>query len=252
MFSESHCHLRRLNDNELEQTIENAEKASIELILTAGTSLTTSKKEIQNARKYPILKACIGIHPWNADLYSEKALSTLKELAVDEDVVAVSEIGLDYKGRRTPEGERVSKYIDKRIQLTAFRGQLRLAKDLDLPVFVHDRTANQELLDILEEEENAEIGAVIHGFTKDSIYAKRCVDMGIYLSIGLRGISAAENEALIIAIKQTPIEFLLTETDSSSPSGVITVIEKIAELKGLTRGNVSKTTTQNLRKLTQL
>ena len=91
MFSESHCHLRRLNNDELEKTIGKAEKASIELILAAGTTFAISKKEIQNARKYPILKACIGIHPWNADLYSEKTRRELKELVIDEEVVAVDQ-----------------------------------------------------------------------------------------------------------------------------------------------------------------
>lgn len=248
MFSESHCHLRDLSDD----AIERAEKAGVELVLTAGIDLASSERAVLTARKYRIVKACVGIHPWNADQYSEEALHRSKELAADEEVIAISEIGLDYVGRRNSEGRYVNEYVDKRIQRTAFREQLRMARELGLPVLVHDRTPDQEVLDILEDDGNAEVGAAIHGFSKDPVYAERCVDMGVYLSIGSRAISAPENEALRAAVRETPLEWLLTETDSGSPEGVLTVAEKIAELKGLTRDVVGQAATRNLKKLTGL
>ncbi len=248
LFSEAHCHLRSIHGD----AISKVERLGVELVLNAGIDLASSKLAILTSEKYRIVKACVGIHPWNSDLYSGDTRSRLKELAAHAGVVAISEIGLDYVGRRKPEGEYVNKYIDKRIQRTAFREQLRLAKELSLPVIVHDRTPSQEVLEILGEEGNAEIGASIHGFSKDLAYAKKCLDMNIYISIGLRAITAPKNKGLKEVVRQIPLGCLLTETDSGSPEGVLTVAEKIAEIKDLTKDDVGRVTTQNLRKLTGL
>jgi len=248
MFSDCHCHLRDIADEDIRRAEENGFK----ILLTAGIDLKSSEQAIKTATKYNIVKACVGIHPWNADQYSEDARRRIKKLGADSEVVAISEVGLDYVGRRNSKGEYVTEYIDPEIQRTAFREQLKIAKELGLPVLVHDRTPDHEVLDILEEEGIAEVGAAIHGFSNDPDYAERCTGMGIYLSIGLRPISAHENEPLRQAIRQTSLEWLLTETDSGNPEGVLTVAEKIAELKGLDRDIVGKTTTQNLKRLIKL
>jgi TatD DNase family protein len=147
-------------------------------------------------------------------------------LAQKPEVVAISEIGLDYVGRMNRDWifarARVPEYVDKRIQCTAFTEQLRLAKKLKLPVLVHDRTPDYEVLDILEKEENTNMGIAIHSFT---------------------------NKTLRDAVQFTPLEWLLTETDSPNRVDAIRVAEKIAELKGLTQIEVGEATTQNLRTL---
>ncbi len=104
-------------------------------------------------------------------------------------------------------------------------------------------------MDILHKEGNAKTGTAIHGFSEDHTYAKRCIDMGIYLSIGIRPIAAPENEALLNTIRHTPLEWLLTETDTADPTGALTVAEKVAELKGTSTSEIGQATTQNLRKL---
>jgi len=251
LFSECHCHLRSPSEDVIRQTIEEAEKLEVELVLDAGIDTASSELAIQNASRYSIVRACVGIHPWNADQYSQETLKKLKTLASKAEVVAISEIGLDYVGRRNRAGTYINEYVDKSIQQTAFRGQLRLAKELQLPVIIHDRTPTQEVLDILREEGNAKTGAVIHGFSKDYTYAKKCIDMGIYLSIGLRPIATTGNQNLIEAIRQIPLAWLLTETDTSNPEGVLTVAEKVAELKSISRDEVGRATTQNLRRLTR-
>lgn len=244
MFSESHCHLRNVTDD----AIKEAEKAGVELVLTAGIDVASSEEAAKTAAKYGIVKGCVGIHPWYADSCSLESLKRLRELAREDEVVAISEIGLDYVGRMTREWVRTSEYIDPEIQIEAFRAQLGLAKEMDLPALIHDRTPSQEILDILEEEGVNEFGAAIHGFTKDLVYAKRAVGMDVYLSIG-RSILKGENGDLEEVIRQTPMEWLLTETDSGDPKGVILVAEKIAELKGLTTEEVGLAATQNLRGL---
>ena len=249
MFSETHCHLTGLSQDALGRAIAQAQKSGVEVVLNAGSDPESSKLAIQNTREHPIIKACVGLHPWNAGRYSDEVLERLKELVRHPEVVAVSEIGLDYVGRRDSEGKFVNEFADKEIQRNAFREQLRIAKKSGLPVIVHDRTPEQEVLDILEKEGNLATGVAIHGFSKDSAYAKRCVEMGIYLSIGLRTISSQNNEALKQTVKQIPLSSLLTETDSQNPEGVLIVAQKIAELKGLSAERVGLTTTQNLREL---
>ncbi|HUS78454.1 MAG TPA: TatD family hydrolase [Patescibacteria group bacterium] len=244
MYSESHCHVRSAGD----EAIEKAVKAGVELVLAAGIDMDSSEDAVKTAEKFEIVKGCVGIHPWYADDYSPENLQRLKEMAKDPNVVAISEIGLDYAGRMTKSWERSSEVVDHDIQRNTLRKQIGLAKELGLPVLVHDRAPGQEVLDILEEEGATEVGAAIHGFTKDAAYAERATRMGIYLSIG-RAVTRGENEELVDAIRRTPLEWILTETDSGDPTGVIAVAEKIAEIKGLTREDVGLTATRNLKRL---
>lgn len=241
MFSDSHCHLRSVT----EDAVKEAEEAGVVLVLTAGIDVESSEEAVKIASRFGIVKGCVGIHPWYANSYDPENLERLRELAKGEEVVAVSEIGLDFTGRMTREWVRTDEYIDPGIQRSAFRAQLGLAKELGLPVLVHDRALGQEILD---EEGMAEVGAAIHGFTKGPEYARRAVEMGVYLSIG-RGLLREENKELEEAIRQTPLDRLLTETDSGDPKGVILVAGKIAELKGLYVEEVGAAATRNLKKL---
>ncbi len=244
MYSESHCHLRDVTDELISKAIE----AGVELILNAGIDTASSVKALEVASKYEIVKCCVGIHPWYADEFSFENLNRLKQLTDNEDVVAISEIGLDYIARRTRQWERSEKVIDHNIQRKGFRGQIGLAREHTLPMLVHDRAHGEEILDIIEEEGVAELGIAIHGFSKDMAFANRAVDMGVYLSIG-RSLLMDENKELEKVIIQTPIEWLLIETDSGDPIGVIKVAEKIAELKGITKEEVGIVTTETLKKL---
>lgn len=256
MFSESHCHLARAQDHpgprsESDEVVKNAKNVGVELVVTAGVDVASSEEVVKTAKEYNIVKGCVGIHPWRADTFSQEALKGLREMAGELEVVAISEIGLDFVGRMNADWVYTEEYVDRETQRTAFRQQIRLAKELGLPVLVHDRVPNEEVLDILKEESILEVGAAIHGFSKGPEYARRCVEMGIFLSIGKRTLERGD-EDFIEAVRQTPLKWLLTETDSAEPSGVISVAEKISELKGLTRDEVGRTTTNNLKKLLNL
>jgi TatD DNase family protein len=247
MYSESHCHLRGPNS----ESVSKAEEAGLTLILAAGIDVDSSAEAVNVANQHGSVKGCVGIHPWRADTFSPGALEELRELSQDPEVVAISEIGLDYVGRRTAEWESTDEFIDPDIQRRSMREQIALAVERGLPVLVHDRTPSEEVLDILEETGILEIGAAIHGFSKGPDYAKRCVEMGVYLSIGKRTIEQGEVH-LLEAVRQTPLEWLLTETDSGDPAGVISVAEKIAELKGVSKEEVGRVTTENLKRLVGL
>lgn len=246
LFSDSHCHLQNVTSEALDRLMEHVKEKKIDLLLNASFDVVSSEQAVQIAQEYPVVKACVGHHPYAADRYPENGFEKLKKLVAEPEVVAVSEVGLDYVGRRNSAGEYVLEYVDKRIQWQVFQDQLRIAKEADLPVFIHDRIPGQEMLDILEKVES---GVAIHGFTKELAYAERCVDLGIFLSIGLRSILAEENKALRETIQQVPLEWLLTETDSNQPDQVLQVVQKIAELRDLSVKEVGRITTKNLQRL---
>ena len=211
--------------------LENAEKQGFELLLTSGIDLPSSEQALKTSQRHRIAKACVGVHPWYADEYSAGVGEKFIELSHDAECVAISEIGLDFVGRMTHEWVKEDRYIDPKIQYEALDAQLGLARELSLPVIVHDRAPKMDILEILEKSGNTNTGVAIHGFSKDIDYARRCVDNGIYLSVGMRTIQNAD-PIYLKAVKNTPLEFLLTETDSSKPEGVKTVCRLIADLKG--------------------
>ena len=246
-YSEAHCHVRSMADEAIEKAVKNG----VELVLTAGIDMPSCEDAVATAAKYGIVKGCVGIHPWYADDYNPENHDILREMARKPEMVAISEIGLDYGGRMTKNWERSSEVVDHDIQRATLRGQIDLAKELGLPVLIHDRATGEEILDIIEETGINKVGAAIHGHTKGSDYSARAVSLGVYLSIG-RSILREGNEELVNAVKATPMEWILTETDSGDPTGVINVAAKIAEIKGLTREEVGLKATVNLQRLLKL
>jgi TatD DNase family protein len=247
MYSESHCHLRDLSNEDVFRAVN----AGVKLILAAGIDIDSSIEAVNSASKYSSVYGCVGIHPWRADQFNEKSVEKLTELSSRPNVVAISEIGLDYFGRRTPKWEFTSNYIDSEIQRNAMREQIYLARKRKLPVLVHDRVPDDEVLNILENTGIIEYGAAIHGFSKGPEYAERCVELGIYLSIGKRTIEKGEKNFLE-AINLTPLDWILTETDTGDPIGVVEVAEKIGKIKGISGKEVGRISTENLKKLINL
>jgi len=246
-FSEAHCHVKSMAD----EAIEKCKNMNVKLVLAAGIDMPSCEDAVLAAQKFDIVKGCVGIHPWYADDYSSENHEKLRVMASKPEMVAISEIGLDYGGRMTKNWERSSEVVDHNIQRATLRGQIELAKELGLPVLIHDRAHGEEILDIIEETGINKIGAAIHGHTKGPEYSKRAVKLGVYLSIG-RSILRDGNEELKNAVKEIPVEYLLTETDSGDPTGVIAVSAKIAEIKGLTKESIGLRATSNLRKLLKL
>lgn len=244
MFSESHCHLRAVTD----EGMEKARSDGFKLLLTAGIDLDSSIEAVASAKRWDIVKGCVGVHPWYADEYSPDVGRRFKALAQEKEVAAISEIGLDFVGRMTREWVREDRYIDRETQVEALVAQLKLAKELRLPAIVHDRAEGTEIIDIMLDSGSLDTGLAIHGFGKGSGYAKLCVDNGIYLSVGLRQLQGGDPDYLK-AVKETPLKYLLTETDSGTPQGVLTVCDMVAEMKGLTRERVGEAATRNLMRL---
>jgi TatD DNase family protein len=193
----------------------------------------------------------VGIHPHDAAGVTDEDLQTIRSLATSHDrVVAIGEIGLDFYRDRSPRDE----------QERVFRRSIRLARELSLPIIVHDRDAHEPLMRILIEEKAAEVGGVLHCFSGDLQMAQQCIDLGFLISIP-GTVTYPQNETLHDVVRGVKIEQLLVETDApyltpvphrgkrNEPAYVRLTAEKVAELKGLSLEDVGRITTLNARRL---
>ena len=189
--------------------------------------------------------ATVGIHPHNARFVDEAALNELKEFAQDELVVGIGEIGLDYYRDLSPRDR----------QRSAFRQQLNLAIELDLPVCLHNRESTDDLLVILKETGKRHWG-VVHSFLGNGTLADEFLGMGLHLGIG-GPLTFPKNEVLREAVKHAPLDRILLETDCpyltpvpyrgrrNEPIYVQYVAEEIARLKAVSVEDVARQTTEN-------
>ncbi len=245
---DTHAHL----DNaqfaaDREAVIARAGAAGISHMLTVGCDLESSRQAIEIARRHPTIYATVGVHPHDAGQADDAGIALLRELIRSEPkVVAVGEIGLDFYRDRSP----------RDVQRRAFRRQLALAREVGLPVIIHDREAHDEVLQILGEERIGEIGGVMHCFSGDLTMARTCIELGLYVSFP-GTITYPKNDAAREVVRGIPIDQMLVETDCpylspqqfrgkrNEPAYVRHTAEMIAEIKGLSIEDVSRITSLN-------
>jgi TatD DNase family protein len=245
---DTHAHLDSGQfDQDREEVIARALGQDISHILTVGCDIDSSGASLEIARTHPNIYAAVGIHPHDAGLATDAGIETLRQLLHQgEKVVAVGEIGLDFYRDRSP----------REVQRQAFRRQIRLAREVGLPIIVHDREAHEEVLEILMDEKASEVGGVLHCFSGDDIMARACLDMGFYLSFP-GTITYPRNEAAREVVRRVPVDHMLVETDCpylapqshrgrrNEPAYVRHTAEMIARIKGLTVEDVARITTLN-------
>ena len=247
-FSDSHCHLDRAQPELLAKVFEQARAKQVDILISMGMSLKSSAETVHLAQSYEGVLAAVGIHPWNAVSPTDEVRKRLGELARSEHAVAIGEIGLDYA--RVPE--------TKDIQKELLKYELSLARETGLPVNIHCREAHQDMMEILRKEIGPELKGTIHGFSGDSAALKDWLDLGFYVSIGVRGFVSDEIPSLLAAVREIPLDRLLTETDSSGsgqsagPAEVVSVVEKLASIRGNTVEEIADTATANLKRLLKL
>ncbi len=251
-FIDSHAHIYgREFAADFVDMLQRAGDAGIAEILVVGADIESSRAACELASRYPNLYAAVGIHPHDAGRVTERCYDVIRELAADNPkVVAIGEIGLDFYRDRSPRQE----------QEEVFRRFIRLARELELPIIVHDRDAHERVMTILREEEASETGGVLHCFSGDLAMAKECLDMGLYISIP-GTITYSSNESLRKVVQGVRIEHLLLETDApyltpvphrgkrNEPAYVRLTAKTVAELKGLSLEDVGRVTTLNTRNL---
>jgi TatD DNase family protein len=251
MLIDTHAHLemREFNDDR-EDVIKRAREAGVEYIVTIGTTVESSRDAVLLADKYDFIYAAVGIHPHEVKDILHPAYDIIRHFAQHKKVVAYGEIGLDYHYEHSPRTDQKRK----------FRDMLREARQLDLPVIVHDRDAHEDALQILSEEWSPDLGGVMHCFSGDVAMAKKLIEMGFSISIA-GPVTYPKAEAMREVVRQVPIEHLLVETDApylapqpmrgkrNEPAFVRHTAEMIAQVKGLTFDDVARITSFNAMQL---
>lgn len=232
------------------EDVKRAEDAGLALMITMGLDEASTNTALKLAKRHQSIRFSLAVHPWYSDEFTEETRKMFLRLAKNPEVVAIGETGLDYTGRMSHQWVREEKYVDKAIQRETFRAHVQLARELKLPVIVHDRGDGQEALDILEELGAPKTGAIIHGFAKDEAYAKRCEALGIHLSLGLRTLQNPP-PGFEAAVKHALMRLIVTETDSNKPWEVVKACEIIGKLKGVPTEEVGSKAMENLRRLTK-
>ncbi|WP_445613321.1 TatD family hydrolase [Geobacillus sp. YF-1] len=251
MLFDTHAHLNAVQYKEdVEQVIERARAEGVSHIVVVGFDRPTIARAIELAEQYSFIYAAVGWHPVDAIDMTDDDLHMIEQLAAHPKVVALGEMGLDYHWDRSP----------KDVQKDVFRRQIRLAKRVKLPIIIHNREATADILDILQEENAAEVGGIMHCFSGSVEVAKRCLDMNFLISLGGPVTFKNAKKPKEVA-KEIPLSHLLIETDCpyltphpfrgkrNEPSYVKYVAEAIAEIKGVSFDEVAETTAENAKKL---
>lgn len=251
MLIDSHAHLEMPDfKKDLDEVIQRAKESGVEYIFTVGTERKDWSKTLEICHRYPSVYAILGVHPHNAKEIDSETYPLLRNLCRDEKVKALGEIGLDFFRNLSP----------REIQLKGFREQIGLAKELHLPIVVHDRDAHQETLEILKTEKAEVCGGIIHCFSGDYEMAKECIEMGFYISIP-GSITFKNAERFREIVRKLPLDCLLVETDSpflspepfrgkrNEPSFIQYTARKIAEIKKISFEKIAQTTTENALKV---
>ena len=244
---DTHCHLNDpVFESDLPEVIQRARSAGVTELVNIGYDLDSSRKGIELAALYSGLKTTVGIHPHDADTADEAALAELAKLAGAESVAAIGEIGLDYYYDNSP----------RELQRLAFRRQMELAKEMDLPVVIHSRSAAQETLEILQEF--APLRGIMHCFSGSFETAQICMDLGLYIAFG-GAITFKNADRLRGVAARVPLERTVLETDCpylspepwrgrrNEPAYLVSVLAKLAELKQVSEAEAARITTVNAR-----
>lgn len=247
MYIDSHAHLEMPQfEEDLPEVLGRAREGGVDAIITCGTSLKFSRLAIQIAEEFSEIFATVGIHPHDARECTPEGLAMLREMAAHPKVVAMGEMGLDfYRNLCPPEA-----------QINAFRSQIRVAKELGKPIVVHDRDAHGLVVRILGEEGVEQLGGVLHCFSGDTSMARKCLDMGLYVSVP-GSVTFRNATQLRNVVLHVPLDRLLLETDCpflapvpfrgkrNEPSYIRYTAERVATILKLPVEKVALQTTRN-------
>jgi TatD DNase family protein len=253
MLIDSHAHIDLPNfDKDREQVFARARQGGVRVVVNIGLDLESSRASLEMARQYDDVFSTVGFHPHEASELKDDDLKVLAEMAKDEKVVAVGEIGLDFYRNLSP----------RKSQEEAFRKQLDLAVELGLPVVVHCRQAHKEVFNILSGWVRATLSAgrlrrgVIHCFSGDIELAQRYIEIGFYISLAGSVTYPSAGELVQVA-REIPLDRLLLETDApflapqayrgkrNEPAYIALIAEKVAQVREVPREVVAGAATKN-------
>jgi TatD DNase family protein len=251
---ETHAHYEdRQFDEDREELLNSLLENGIDFVVNVSSSLKTVEETLKLTREYPFLYGAVGVHPEEAGELSEESFSWLSNKTMEDKVVAVGEIGLDY---HWPEPA-------PSVQKLWFERQIGLAREKSLPMIIHSRDAAQDTFDILKSCQAEEVGGVIHCFSYSKEMAERFLNLGFYLGIG--GVVTFKNsKKLKEVVEYAPLERLLLETDCpymapvpnrgkrNSSLNLIYVAEEIGRIKNRTTEEIISITAENAKRMYRL
>jgi len=262
---DTHCHLNfHAFKDDVENVIKEEQTAGVTTIINVGTKLDSSQSAVDLAKQYDNLYAIVGIHPHHADKLENGWEETLKHIAKQEKVVAIGEIGLDYFSYRS------NGIVDPKVQKKVFEAQIQLAHELKLPLQIHNRLAGKDILEILHHHRNLlqTIPGMFHCFAGSIEILKEILDLGFYVgfdgNLTYPGLAPEETTMLSELAKATPLDRIVTETDSpyltpiphrgerNSPAYIPLIVEEIARIKNIPVEEVAEQTTENAKRLFSL
>ena len=249
MLFDTHAHLNDpAFDADREELMAGLADKGVGLVMNAGCSLQSSRDIIQMAEKYPWLYASVGSHPDSADEVNEEVIEAFRELCKHEKVKAIGEIGLDYYYEDIP----------RDIQKQAFRMQMQLATELDMPVIIHEREAHDDGMRIIKEF--PKVHGVFHCYSGSAEMARQLVNMGWY--IGFTGVLTFKNARKAVETAASiPLDRIVIETDCpfmapepyrgkrNDPGYLPRMAEKLAEIRNLPVEEVRRITFENGKRL---
>jgi TatD DNase family protein len=250
MLFDTHAHMDdRAFDTDLDEVLGGLAGKGVGLVMNPGCSLESSRNAVELARKYPWVYAAVGSHPDAADEVNDDVLEEYRKLCkLTDKVRAIGEIGLDYHYEDIPRQQ----------QMKAFLAQMELARELDLPVIVHERDAHADGWQVVQDF--PQVTGVFHCFSGSAEMARQLVARGWY--IGFTGVLTFKNARKAIEAAQAiPLERIVLETDCpymapepfrgrrNDPGYLYRMAEKLAEIKGVSVEEIRRTTTENGKRL---
>ncbi len=228
MIQDTHAHLDMMEEDKIQEMLKKANEINLDTIISCSTSFSSNQKNIELAKKYPLIKAAIGIYPLNLielnDSEIERAFNYFENEIKNS--IAIGEVGLDFKYSIKEEEQEKQKQI-----LIRF---IELSKKYKKPLIIHSRFAQRQVIEVLEE--NKAIKVQLHSFTDSQKLMQKATSLGYYVSCGMNLLYNPEVQKNITSF---PIEKLLLETDSpmifnnktATPLNIKSLLDKLSELK---------------------
>lgn len=250
MLFDSHAHYNdsKFNDDRYD-ILDLMQENNVGYIMNIADSIRSIPKVMEIAKRYPFVYASVGVHPENVADLTEADMDLLKEYTKDTKVKAIGEIGLDYYWDD----------VEKSLQKKWFARQIELAREVKLPVVIHDRDAHGDCMDILREHKVSEVGGIFHCYSGSAEMAREILDWGMYIAFG--GTLTFKNARKVQEVaKYVPLDRIVLETDCpylapepnrgkrNSSLYIHYVAEKLAEIKGVTPEEVARITCENAKK----
>ena len=250
MLFDTHAHLNDpAFDEDRESLMASFAQSGVGYVMNAGCSLESSRDIVKMAEQYPWLYASVGTHPDAADEVKAAVLDEYRMLCKQSPKVkAIGEIGLDYYYETVP----------REVQQRAFRMQMALAEELDLPVIVHERNAHDDGMRIVKEFSG--VTGVFHCYSGSAEMARQLVNMGWY--IGFTGVLTFKNARKAVETAESiPLERIVLETDCpfmapepfrgkrNHPGYLYRMAQRLAEIRGLSVEEITRITTENAKQL---